>query len=544
MNLRTNPALAMGAGTALSRVTGLARTVALATALGVSATADAYNTANTVPVMIFTLVAGGMISAAFVPFLATEEDEHRQAHVASVLVTLIALGTLAGSVILFAAAPWVMRGLTYGARHRDDYDAFLSLGVRWLRIFASQVLWYGLGAAAVAVMNARGRLALAGFAPVLTNVVTVAAAATVVVAGASVTSVGAVDGWVVATLGWGTTGGVAAMALVQLWGARRAVPGLSVRIAPRDPVVRQFLRVGSWMLLYVTINQVGLAVVIALANSVVGGVTAYQWAFMLMQLPYAVIAVSIYSAASPQLARAANNTVGLGRLLADTTRRTLALLLPSAVGLAALAGPLAVVVVGRDDAPLIAAAVQGFAWSLVPFSVFQLLTRASYARKDTRTPALVNLAVNGVNTAVNVAVVLAADGALATVRGLALGHAASYAVGCVVMAVLLRRQGVPVRGLITGHGPAVAGAAAMAVALLMLTAATPTARSRPTAAAELVVAVALGGMVFAAVRQLATRRASQGTDVGREAQQVVELDAGADHGRRADAHDTDHEEVE
>ena len=545
MRLRTNPALAMGAGTALSRVTGLARTVALATALGVTATADAYNTANTVPVMIFTLVAGGMISAAFVPFLVTEEDDHRQAHVASVLVTLIALGTLAGSLVLFAGAPWVMRGLTFGARHRDDYEAFLSLGVRWLRIFASQVLWYGLGAAAVAVMNARGRLALAGFAPVLTNLVTVTAAViVVVVAETSVRSAGAVEGWVVATLGWGTTAGVAAMALVQIWGARRALPGLSLRVAPRDPVVRQFLKVGSWMVLYVTINQIGLALVVALANSVVGGVTAYQWAFMLMQLPYAVIAVSIYSAASPQLARAAKDSAALGRLLADTTRGSVALLLPSAVGLAALAVPLAVLVVGRRDAPLLAAAVQGFAWSLVPFSVFQLLTRTSYARKDTRTPALVNVAVNGVNMAVNVAVVLVAAGAPATVRGLAAGHAASYAVGCVVMAVVLKRAGVPVRGLIEGHGPAVAGAATTALALFVLAGATRTPSSRPAAAGAVGVAVALGGTLFALVRHLWTRRASQWTDVGGEAQQVVELDAGADHGRGADANDPHDEGVE
>ena len=41
---RTPPAARMAAGTALSRGTGLLRTMALASALGVSVTSDAYNT--------------------------------------------------------------------------------------------------------------------------------------------------------------------------------------------------------------------------------------------------------------------------------------------------------------------------------------------------------------------------------------------------------------------------------------------------------------------------------------------------------------------
>ena len=60
----------MAAGTAVSRGTGLLRTVALAWALGVSTLGDAYNTANTAPNMIFALTAGGalMVAAALAGF--------------------------------------------------------------------------------------------------------------------------------------------------------------------------------------------------------------------------------------------------------------------------------------------------------------------------------------------------------------------------------------------------------------------------------------------------------------------------------------------
>ena len=68
-------------------------TTRLAAALGVTAASDAYNTANTAPTMIFTLVAGGALSAAVVPMLVRADD--RSTEVASVLLgTVIVVGAV------------------------------------------------------------------------------------------------------------------------------------------------------------------------------------------------------------------------------------------------------------------------------------------------------------------------------------------------------------------------------------------------------------------------------------------------------------------
>lgn len=124
---------------------------------------------------------------------------------------------------------------------------------------------------------------------------------------------------------------------------------------------------------------------IALASTVHGGVSAYQWAFVLMQFPYAVVAVSIYSSAFPRFALAAvqSSEEVTGTVMAASRRANV---LP--VGLALIARPAAVALVGPRGAALVAAALVGFAVSLLPFSLFQLLTRTSYAFKDTRSPAL------------------------------------------------------------------------------------------------------------------------------------------------------------
>ena len=72
------PAVVMAVGTALSRLTGLGRVVALAFALGVteSRVADSYNIANTLPNVLFELVLGGVLSSVFIPVLVAELRTH------------------------------------------------------------------------------------------------------------------------------------------------------------------------------------------------------------------------------------------------------------------------------------------------------------------------------------------------------------------------------------------------------------------------------------------------------------------------------------
>ena len=59
----------MAVGTIASRITGFARDLVLVWAIGTAVFADAYNVANTVPNIVYILVAGGVLNAVFVPQL-------------------------------------------------------------------------------------------------------------------------------------------------------------------------------------------------------------------------------------------------------------------------------------------------------------------------------------------------------------------------------------------------------------------------------------------------------------------------------------------
>lgn len=496
--LARQPSLAMAAGTTLSRATGLGRTLALASVLGLGALSDAYNLANTVPNMLFTLVVGGPIASALVPVLVAARKDGDDSATAVVFTALMVAGAAAG-VALFVAAPAVIDALAPSGVGRTDPARGSELATYWLRLFAAQVPLYALGVFGVGVMTVHGRFALGSIAPVLTNVgVGTAALGFGVLASQRST---AVEGAAVLVLGLGTTSAVAATSLVQLWGARRVDPGVRFtrRGLWRHPALADVIRLGAWTLLYVGVNQVGLAVVTAMASEVEGGISAYQWAFMIMQLPYAVVAVSVISAAVPELAAADDGAVR--EILAKPIRTTATLIIPAAAGLALVAGPVAAVVLGGAGDPILANAIRGFAASLVPFCFFQLLCRASYARRDSRSPALVNIAVNVVN-------VVAAAAALSTtgspggrILALTLAHAASYVVGCVLIARALRRRegrGVAVRRRHVARP--VAATAAMGTALVPLSATlNHHAVGRGSAVAVVAATCLLGAFVYAGV---------------------------------------------
>lgn len=440
----------MATGTLLSRVTGLLRTGALAAALGVTSLADAYNIANTVPTILLVLVTGGTLSAVLVPLLVESDDLGERRARAESLQALVLAVTAGATLLAIATSPLLARAFALG-QDGGGRDAFVETTTLLIVLFGPQVLAYGVSVHAVAVLNAAGRLALGSFASVATNVVTIAGIAAYVLLRDDSEN-GGLTALVV--LGVTTTAGVVAMAAIQVWGARRVLPGM--RVLPRlrrDETTRRVLRLGRWTLLYVVANQVGLGVVLTVAASSPGGASAYQWGFALMQLPYAIIAVSVLSALYPQVSRAARaDPHRYAALVSGGMRLLLVLLVPAAILLAVLAELLTRVLLGHGavDEPgirLIATAVKVFALALLPFTAFQVLTRACFAKGDTRAPALVNVAVNAVNVlGALLALRSSGPGAMVVLVG---AYTASYVTGCVLLGAHLLRQDP---GVLSGTG--------------------------------------------------------------------------------------------
>lgn len=503
-------ALGISAWNALSRATGFVRVLAVGGALGATYLGNTYHSANLVSTITFELLAGGLLAAPLVPaFVALVDrgDDEGAGRLAGALlgVTLVGLGALALAMAL--AGHGVMRLLTAGVEDPVARAGEIRLGAFLLWFFLPQMPLYALGAVATAMLNARRRFGAAAFAPVANNaVVTLTMLAFVIVTAPAERDLGIGTG-PATLLAVGTTAGVLAMAAVPVVALARAGVRLRPRLDLRHPGLPAVARAGAWGVLLLAAVQVLLAVTLVLANRVEGGVVAYQIAFTFFLLPFALIAHPVFTAMHPRLSStaAAGRWDRFGADLGRGLGRMLALVLPAAALLAALARPvLELVRVGRldaADAALVGRVLAAYAVGLGGYAAFQLLARAAVAAGDARLPALVGLGVAAGGVALMVAGSAAASGPDRVVA-LGLAHSAAVTGGAFVLFVLLRSR-VPVAGV----GPTVvrSGAAAAVVGAVAVAASSAVGGTgRAGALADLAVAgplaVAAGVAVLAALR--------------------------------------------
>ena len=97
----------MALGTIASRLTGMVRDIAIVAAIGFGVFGDTYSVANTVPNIIYILIAGGALNAIFIPQLVRhlEHDLDKGNEYADRLLTLVTLILLGVTFIVTIAAP-------------------------------------------------------------------------------------------------------------------------------------------------------------------------------------------------------------------------------------------------------------------------------------------------------------------------------------------------------------------------------------------------------------------------------------------------------
>jgi putative peptidoglycan lipid II flippase len=490
----------VGLGTALSRLTGLGRTIALAYAVGGLALADGYNLANTTPNMVYDLLIGGILSATLVPVFV-DRFEHDDDEGVSAVVSVATAFLLAVTVVAVLAAPWIFKMFTWQDTPAQAAQ-IESVGVPLLRFFLPQMLFYGLVAMGGAMLNARRRFAAAAFVPVLNNVVVIGVLLLFASrAGTSPTIDEVVnDEGLLWLLGLGTTAGIVAMSLA-LWPAVRSA-GIRLRwsLRWRNPAVRTVARLSGWTFGYVLANQVALVVCLALAGGEAdGGASWYTYAFIFFQLPYGLFAVSIMTTVTPELASAitAGDMPRFRDRFAFGGRLIALVVLPSAVGLALLARPVVNVLLGRGSFDAVAASgtadtLVWFAAGLFFFSFYLLALRGFYAMHDTRTPFFINLGEN----AINVVLAFALVGRYG-VPGIAASFSAAYLVASIVALLMLRRRVGNLGGrALFGPIARMAVAAAAMAAVVALVAHTVGADTGSAGLVRIVVAIGAGAVVY------------------------------------------------
>jgi len=442
----------MAAGTVVSRITGVLRTTALAAAIGsLGVLADAYNTANTLPNIIYIMLVGGALNAVFIPQLVRhmKDDQDGGTSYADRLLTLSALTLLAITALAVLAAPWIAHlyaGSDYSSRQLQVLTAFAYLCL-------PQILFYGLYALYSQVLNARGHFAAPMFAPIINNLVVIGGCFAFLAVSRR-PSITTITGGQIALLGTATTLGVVIQAAALTPVMARSGYRFRPRLDLRGHGLGTAVGLAKWTIFFVLTNQVAFLVITKLANNAGAlaerhglkgaGSTAYANAQLMFVLPHSIVTVSVITALMPRMSRsaAAGDLAAVRHDLAHGMRLVASILVPAGILLFLLGPRIAQLLLGYGNtsdpgARLVGQVLQGFAVGIVAYSLYYVLLRGFYALEDTRTPALVNIAGQAVNLGAGYALYRALPPERA-VAGLALGYAISSITSTVILWLLLR----------------------------------------------------------------------------------------------------------
>ena len=414
----------MAAGTIVSRVLGFVRSSLLFVAIGSTAlVSDVFETANTIPNVIYMLLAGGVFNVVLVPQIIKQAKKaDRGADYTSRLITLaiIIIGAFTIAITLLAAP--IIEALTLGWS-----EPKLALGTAFAYWTLPQIFFYGMYAIIGQVLNAHGRFGAYMWAPVANNVVAIGFILFYMVtfgAYVAVPDAQQLAEWTpthTVILAGGHTLGIVVQAVVLFWPLKRLGLGLKLKFGWKGMGLRHTGRLAGFTIVTMMVGNLSNLLInrlvtgatearsdlaTAAERAAVPGLQALNISQLITVLPHSVFVLSISTVLFNQLARsmqdrdfsAARRTTGSGL-------RTFAVpLMLSVAGLIVLAPPIARLFAGSAETAIVSAhAIAQILLLLtlgMPFrSAHFYLLRVFYAAENAAIPMLVQVGAAAISLA-------------------------------------------------------------------------------------------------------------------------------------------------
>ncbi|MDK4234819.1 murein biosynthesis protein MurJ [Corynebacterium propinquum] len=435
----------MAIATLISRITGFLRNVLITATLG-AAVASAFNTANTLPNLITEIVLGAVLTSLVVPVLvrAEKEDPDRGETFVRRLFTLAI--TVLGAITLLSllTAPWITRLMLPESGQVNEVQA-----TSFAFLLLPQIVFYGLFALFQAVLNTKGIFAPGAWAPVANNIISIGVLLLywTVPGSLNPAAPSPITDIHVVLLGLGTTAGVVIQCLILVPYLRRA----KVNLKPLwgvDARLKQFGGMAAAIIVYVAISQLGYVITTrigALADA--QAPIIYQQAWLLIQVPYGVIGVTLLTAIMPRLSRNAadGDDKGVVRDLTVATKLTFIALIPIVVFFTAFGTPIAqglfqYGLFGEESAVLLGWTLSFSAFTLIPYALVLLHLRVFYAREEAWTPTFIIAGITATKIALSLLAPVIAARPETVVILLGAANGFGFITGAIIGVFLLRRK--------------------------------------------------------------------------------------------------------
>jgi len=478
-----------------SRLLGWVRMAVIGATFPPGSDLDHFFAAFRLPDLMFQLVAAGALSAALVPIVSglhAHDQDARAWRVASTVTTLVLAVLLVLAILVAIAAPVLVPAFVSFDEAGEQQTVELT------RIMLLSPIFLAAAGVATSILNAHGRFAASAIAPLVYNLVIIAAAVFI----APVLGV--------AGLAVGVVAGAVAHLAVQI----RPLRGTGFRYRPEvdlsDPDARQALVLMGPRAIGLGASQLTFVVATSLASGLAtGSVSAFTFAFTAFLIPLGIIGIPIGVVTLPSMSRdlARGEIAGYVSLVTRSLRLILFVMLPiTALGMVLRLQGVELLFgyghFGPASVELTASALLILLLALPSEALIAILARAFYAARDTLTPVFAAILAVAINITFGiVAVTVLGLGLGGIALGIALG---SWAEALLLLVVLDRRMPtfLPSDVLRAGAPAAAASLVAGVVALAALGAVQGAAGSdigKATVVLEIVVAGGLGGLVYLAI---------------------------------------------
>jgi putative peptidoglycan lipid II flippase len=426
--------------TVLSRATGYARWMAQAAVLAGGLVADAYTASILLPSLIYELFMGGILYSIFIPVLVDritahgEEDARRLTNalftlVLPLMVILSVVGIVFAEPLVLLVTNWQSAESLSQAKAAEVQD----LAVFFFRIFILQMFFYGISTIGTGVLQAHRHFFLPTFAPVLNNLIVIGS----FVAYALLVDTDRTLAFYVLAVGVTVGVGVMALALVP------TMLALGYRPRPQfgHPALLPTARLAGPMVVLVAAS-VGFQLFGAYLATGFESLAEINYAFTIFSLPYGVFVVAIATALMPELSEKYSRRDADGyRDTFSFGLRTMAfVVVPSVVGLISLSEPIVGLLYERghfdsQETETVSRLLVVYGAGLLGYSVYFYLVRAFYSRQNTKTPAVLNVAIFLLYAALAYGL-----SQLWEVTGVVLALAAAYTVLAILSLAAMRRE--------------------------------------------------------------------------------------------------------
>ncbi len=390
--------LSISVATVLSRVTGYARWMAQAAVLANGLVADAYSASILLPSLIYELFLGGILYSIFIPVLVDritthgEEDARRLTNALFTLVLpLMVVLSIVGIVFAEPFVRLVTNWQSANVLSTASAEKTLDLAVLFFRIFVLQMFFYGISTIATGVLQAHRHFFLPTFAPVLNNLIVIASFVAYYFLRENDQRLA------LYVLAFGVTVGAAVMALALV----PTMLALGYRPRPQfgHPALLPTARLAGPMVVLVAAS-VGFQLFGAYLATGFEALAELNYAFAIFSLPYGVFVVAIATALMPELSEkySRRDTDGYRETFSFGLRTMAFVVIPSAVGLISLSEPIVGLLYERLNfdagaTHAVSRLLVVYGAGLLAYSVYFYLVRAFYSRQNTKTPAVLNVAI-------------------------------------------------------------------------------------------------------------------------------------------------------